>query len=159
MTELKVEAPGIEPSVDSPLSTLPKEEKGRVIEAEIVSDPSILRSPRVQEILLSMQFYRGPVPPAEQFAAYERAVPGSGMKLIELSSKALDAEIELNRSAQRGDFAEAKRGQWMAYSLAMATVLVGGFVVYSGAEWPGTLLGLGGLATIVYLFIQGKKRT
>ncbi|TMN18492.1 hypothetical protein [Pseudoxanthomonas sp. X-1] len=136
-----------------------KDDREKVIEAEIIKDPAVLNRPGVQQILMSMQVYQGPVPPAKQFADYEAAVPGSGMRLIDLSEKALTAQNERASSAQDADYAEARRGQWMAWSLAVFAMAGGVALGLNGAAWPGALFGSGGLAAIIYLFIQGKKRS
>lgn len=153
-------AQGHQPSSSVP-AQLPtdKVQRAKVIEAEILQDPKILNSPRVRAVLMEMEHYSGPVPPAKQFADYEAAVPGAGMELLAMSKRAMDAQIEHNADMRDKDFTEAGRGQWMAFMLALATI--GGAIALglNGAGWPGAFFGTGGLAAIVYLFIQGKKRS
>lgn len=132
-------------------------EKARHVVAELVENPAIINDPTFRAVVFS-QSYSGPTPPAEQFAGYERAVPGSGQQLLDLSKSALANSKQITERAQELDYEEARRGQWMAYTLALATI--GGAIALAalGQGWPGALFGTGGLAAIVYLFIQGKKR-
>lgn len=46
----------------------------------------------------------------------------------------------------------------MAFIIAMTAIGGGIALGVLGHPWPGTLFGTGGLAAIVYLFIQGKDR-
>ncbi|KLC64093.1 MULTISPECIES: hypothetical protein [Xanthomonas] len=133
------------------------EHKARHLIAELVENPAILEHPAFRAVMLS-QSYSGPTPPAEEFAGYERAVPGAGLQLLDLSKSALASSVRINERAQELDYEEARRGQWMAYTLALATIAGAVALGMIGEGWPGALFGTGGLAAIVYLFIQGKKR-
>jgi len=80
------------------------------------------------------------------------------MELLALSRISVEGQVKFNHDRLAGDLGEAARGQWMAFVIAM-TAIVGGLVLgLNGYPWPGTLFGTGGLAAIVYLFIQGKNR-
>jgi uncharacterized membrane protein len=129
-----------------------------IIEAAIIDDPSILQRPQVRAVVMRAEFYQGPVPQGKQFAEYETAVPGSGMRLLDMSQKAMEAQIRLTENAQAKDFLEAGRGQWMAFGLALSTIVCATILGTLGGPWPGALFGTSGLGAIVYLFIQGKKR-
>jgi uncharacterized membrane protein len=71
-----------------------------------------------------------------------------------LESTALDANIE----AMRRQYAEARLGQVFALIIALAFVIVGGFVSLHGQPWSGTILGGIGLGGIVTAFIIGRSR-
>ncbi|MCD4697145.1 MAG: hypothetical protein K8S16_12985 [Bacteroidales bacterium] len=52
---------------------------------------------------------------------------------------------------------EGKRGQVFAFIITVITLIAATLLILNGYIWPGSIFGTGGLAIIVYLFIQGKK--
>lgn len=142
----------------NPLSSLSRERVEQVIAAELVSHPDLLKAPTIQRVLVQSHSYKGPAPHEKQFAEYEKAVPGAGMELLALSRISVEGQVKFNHDRLAGDLKEAGRGQWMAFAIAMTAILGGVTLGVLGHPWPGALFGTGGLAAIVYLFIQGKKR-
>jgi len=71
-----------------------------------------------------------------------------------LESTALTANIE----AMRRQYAEARLGQIFALIIALAFVIVGGYVSLHGQPWSGTILGGIGLGGIVTAFIVGRGK-
>jgi uncharacterized membrane protein len=71
-----------------------------------------------------------------------------------LEAKALEANIE----AMRRQYAEARLGQIFALIIALAFVIVGGYVSLHGQAWSGTILGSIGLGGIVTAFIVGRGK-
>lgn len=147
----------------NPLAALPPEQREQAIRAVILEHPELFQQPKVREamaqVIVQQSAYQGPVPPAEMYAAYEKADPGSGRLLIDMTSRAMTAQVEHNSRRLNGDFAEARLGQIFAFVIAMTAILCGAYVAIHGAKWPGTIIGVGGLAAIVYQFIQGRKRS
>lgn len=71
-----------------------------------------------------------------------------------LEAKALEANIE----AMRRQYAEARLGQIFALVIALAFVIVGGYVSLHDQPWSGTILGSIGLGGIVTAFIVGRGK-
>lgn len=159
MTTRKKHQPQGQPQNQTPVR-LPEDSalRAELIEAAIIEDPSILNRPQLRAVVMRHEIYQGPVPQGKQFAEYEQAVPGSGMRLLDMSDSAMKAQIRLTEDAQNKDYEEARRGQWMAFGLALSTIIGASVIAAFGGAWPGAVFGTGGLAAIVYLFIQGKKR-
>lgn len=147
---------------ENPLTGLSQERRNEIIKAEILKDPNLLQQPKVREtvakIMIKQSAYQGPVPSAEMYAAYEQADPGSGRLLIDMASRAMQAQVDHNKARLAGDLSEARLGQIFAFLIATVALIGGMYVAVHGAQWPGAILGVGGLAAIVYQFILGKKR-
>lgn len=145
----------------NPLTNLSQDERQKIIAAEIIAHPSLLQKPAMRDalkIVVQQSAYQGPVPPAEMYAAYEQADAGSGRLLIDMAKIAMQGQIAHNEARLDGDLAEARLGQIFAFIISMTALIAGAYVAIHGAQWPGAILGVGGLAAIVYQFIQGKKR-
>ena len=134
---------------------------------ELKRSPNILNKPEfvnVKSLLTSNTIiqeqasYRGPLPPSAEFAKYEAACPGAAEKILDASRAALEGNMLISKKKLDNDYAEARRGQLMAFGIALSSLIVGLVVTLRGYQWSGTLFGTGGLATVVYFFIQGKKR-
>ena len=65
--------------------------------------------------------------------------------------------VNLNKVTEK-DYAEAKRGQWMAFAIAIIALISGAYIAHQGSPWPGFFTSTGGLASVVLMFIQGKRR-
>ena len=48
----------------------------------------------MQKVVTMMQSYEGPLPPASEFAKYEKVNKGAANRIIKMAEKALDAEVE-----------------------------------------------------------------
>ena len=134
---------------------------------ELERNPNIINKPELgnvksllirNTIVQEQASYRGPLPPSAEFAKYEAACPGAAEKILDASRAALEANIAISKKKIENDYDEAKRGQLMAFGIALLSLIVGLVVTLCGYQWSGTLFGTGGLATVVYFFIQGKKR-
>ena len=107
----------------------------------------------------------GPLPPPGMLEQYDKICPGAATRIIDaayeegvhrhaVENKALDANIE----AMRRQFAEARVGQVFALIIAIAFVIVGGYVSIRGQPVSGTILGGVGLGGIVTAFIVGRSK-
>ena len=108
--------------------------------------------------LATFSSYSGPIPLPSHLAQYEKMVPGIAKKFLEephleaehrraLENKMVDAQIKLG-----------KRGQFMAFSLALICIICSFMAIFLNHS----LLGLGTLflsiAAFVGVFIYGKNQ-
>ena len=85
----------------------------------------------------------------------ERIVPMAETEAIhrrEMEHKALDADI----ADQNKRFKEARIGQVCALIIGVAAILAGAYAATNGAQWPGGLIGGGGVIGLVSVFIYGR---
>ena len=67
--------------------------------------------------------FTGPLPPAETYAQYEATYPGAAARILGMAEKEQDHRIAWeNKSLDYAAKAE-RRGQWMAYSLALGCIV------------------------------------
>ena len=71
--------------------------------------------------------FEGPLPPAQMYAQYESAYPGTAERILKMAEQQQQHRMGWeNKVRDNGDKAE-QRGQWMAFALAMASI--GGAVI------------------------------
>ena len=108
--------------------------------------------------------FQGPVPPPSVLAAYENIKSGFAERILSLAEgeaihrrqlQARKLEGDLERQAR--SFGEARWGQVCALLIGLAAILGGVYSSVHGAELPGSLIGTGGIVTLTYVFIRGRK--
>ena len=117
------------------------------------------------------EFHRGPLPTPDDFAAYEKVVPGGAERILALAERSVDLkeqhlQAEMRKSDQIHEesmsYLDAgtmlqSRGQWMAF-ICVVLILVGsGFLVATGTT-SFTIAGLVNftlaLGALVYRFVR-----
>lgn len=64
--------------------------------------------------LRTVRSWRGPLPPASELAAYDQVLPGAAERILRMSEKALDEQIEVDTTLAHGDVTSLRRGQWQS---------------------------------------------
>jgi len=90
--------------------------------------------------------YSGPLPPPEDFASYERTLPGSMNKILELTEKQVDHRIDYEKKEIKQD----GRGQILGASLVALFGLFSFLLAMYGHD--GVALGLG-VTTVIALAV------
>lgn len=104
--------------------------------------------------------YSGPLPDGITFAAYERVVPGSAERLIIMAEKEQTHRHEMERILTESlakdaqyERQEIKRSQWLAYTITIIIVCIGGWLTYTDHSIVGSILTGGTLLGIVSAFL------
>lgn len=113
----------------------------QVIETIERRAPHLLRSFSVSRV--QSQRWSGPLPRPEVLAEFEKIVPGAATRIIAMTEHVLtDSGKTLDKVAD-AEIETRKRGQWMAYSLALISITASVVFFALGKSAPGyVLLGL-----------------
>lgn len=107
-------------------------------------------------------FFSGPLPPPSVLEGYERALPGSAEKILEMAMKEQQHRHTLEHAEQQEESAHIQRGQRFGVTVALATLAAAVLIVIYGDSVAtgviGSLLGVGGLATIAGAFIHVSRK-
>lgn len=137
------------------------------IRAVIKENPDILDEETLASVMmLSMKSHKGPLPAPEDFAAYEKTLPGASGRILSMAEKSQDNRIQqtqrsldLQHDFQEKDFSEARRGQNFGLTVSLVTILGGIVLIALGHDWAGVGLVGATLAAIVVAFIKGRDRS
>lgn len=127
---------------------------------EIFKGISAPQKKQLIQALVSFEYrkiHQGPIPDPETLAGYEKILPGSTDRIFSSVEKQSQHRMGLEEKIVEHSMVEAKRGQIFAFIVTLFTLIAATIIILYGYIWPGSILGTGGLAIIVYLFIQGKK--
>ncbi|MHC9085376.1 DUF2335 domain-containing protein [Luteimonas sp. RIT-PG2_3] len=146
------------PKSSNPLAALPDEQKQEIIAEAIERNPELLQTSEVRAAVMAVaKSHSGPLPAPEDYAAYERACPGSGLRILGMAELAQNSMIALNERRIDGDLAEGKRGQLCALVIALAGLAAGSITAVMGAP-AAVSIALGGapLAMLIAPFFRRR---
>lgn len=144
------------PEAHNPLARLPAERAAVIVAEEIRDNPQLLERPEIQSVLAVMsKSHSGPLPAPEDFAAYEKALPGSCDRIIAMAEKQQDYFYSINTKRIEGDLAEAKRGQNYALIIALVALGLCAWTAHIGAAWQvSSGLGAAGVGLLIAPFLR-----
>lgn len=129
--------------LDKLIELVPKEKKERA--NAIVS---IVRE--------SLVAFSGPIPPPEQFAQYEKILPGSADRILKMAEKQQDHRIEVEKEAISKSLSHNRRGQTFGFIAMLLMLGLAVLFVFKGMKWWAGIIGTVTIATLVTLFISGN---
>jgi len=144
------------PKPSNPISQLPENDRAAAIAAILRDYPNLLQHPEVEELVVSVvqRVHQGPLPPAEDFAAYEAALPGTCDRIMSMAEVQQQQQFTLNQARLVGDFKEARRGQLFALIVALSGLGLCAGTVWMQASWQATVaLGAFGMSLLIAPFI------
>jgi len=145
-------------------------ESKQTIKAEIErelnrKDPAILRglsADKREKLIETVAFsitkeHRGPLPSPQTLNEYNQVIPGLADRMITSYEKQVDHRISLENKAVTSQIAQSARGQWFALIIGIFALSCSTFTIYQGHEWPGAVIGVGGITSLVVAFLKGKE--
>ena len=129
-------------------------------------DTPTKQSPQIsnQNATIRAEQFQGPIPPPSILNQYNDMLPGAADRIIamaekeaahrhKMEEKALDAEIK----GLKAEAEDTKRGQFFGFFIALAIIAGSVYAGTNGAQWTGSLLGVGGIGSLVSVFIIGRQ--
>lgn len=112
-----------------------------------------------------LEHHSGPLPDPATLEKYERLLPGAAERVFvmaeqeaahrrKLETDHLVASIETTKARWR----EQHRGQWMGWSIAMLGLGCTAYAIRLNQPWVSSVIGAGTLASLVGVFIHGRRR-
>lgn len=107
--------------------------------------------------------FSGPLPPPGLLGQYEDICPGSADRIIKMAEQEAEhrrsiehslVQFEANESAR--DSVEARRGQVCALLIALTALGISGYTAMAGHEIAASIIGVGGLGSIITSFLIRK---
>lgn len=130
------------------------------------TDPKVfegLNKEKIQRIVKSVSVtmhksHSGPLPDPETLAQYSEIIPNGAERIMLMAEKQLDHRIKMENKVISGQLFQSNLGQILAFLIGIAALGSATFVIISGHEWTGVVLGVGGLTSLVTAFIKGKSQ-
>lgn len=107
----------------------------------------------------SMVAFSGPIPPPDQFEQYERVLPGSADRILQMAEKQQEHRMAIEKEAISKSLNHNKRGQTFGFIAMLLMLALSVFFVFFGMKvWAG-IIGSITIVTLVTLFITGNVKT
>jgi len=102
--------------------------------------------------------YSGPIPPPEMLAAYERALPGSAERIIEMAESEQKHRHSLESADLNTRVTLVRRGQTFAFILGFTGTLGGILIALFDKSLAGFSVFFTSLATLAGIYFYGQKQ-
>lgn len=140
----------------NPSEIIDKDVSDSDLETTIQSIPPEKKDKMLAHYMRVEKSYSGPLPPAEDFAMYEKTVPGAGDRILKMAENQSLHRQSIENKAIDAQIADVKRGQILGFIISII-VLIGGTIIISlGKDATGLSMIITALASLVGVFIIGK---
>ena len=109
------------------------------------------------ELSFSESIWMGPIPPPEILAGYEKALNGAADRILAMAETQQKHRHEMESKVLDSHIARSQQGLWCGLVVAIGGLSVSAFSIYWGYSTAGVLLGSGTLASLVGVFVYGKR--
>lgn len=119
-------------------------------------NPNLPPNAAAMRAQISSMTWSAPLPPPDALIQYNQAFPGCAERIVASAESQAQHRQHLEKITVEGNVESQRRGQWMAFILALL-ILVGGFVlIYLNKSILGTAFIGTDIAATVGVFIYGK---
>ena len=126
--------------------------------ADPLDDQTILQASQ------TLQVSSGPLPDPDVLAKYERVYPGLAKCIVDGFEAEYRHRHEMENVAVQGDIAamelshaSQRRGQIFGLVISLIGLLLGSGLIYLNHDWAGSVIGAGGLASVLAAFFKGSS--
>ena len=119
---------------------------------DICKNPALVR-----EIIAISRTSSGPLPPPEILVQYNEIIPDGAERIMQMAERQQAHRHNMEKHVIFEEVKQSGRGQIFGLVISLVTVISATSCIYLGHEWPGAILGVGGLTGLVALFLQGRK--
>lgn len=115
-------------------------------------------NPSASGSLVSASYqFTGPIPSPQDLARYEAIIPGLADRLITRFEKQSDHRMAMEREVIQSDMRRANWGLGAGFIVAIASIAASGYVIATGHDTAGTILGGTTIASLVGTFVYGTR--
>lgn len=112
----------------------------------------------------TQKIHHGPIPTPEDMVMYDQLLPGLANRIVTMAEEQSHHRMEHERKSLNSDItvkrdiaAERKRGQFMAFVIALLLPSLGTTLILHNYPIIGTIFGGVGLFPVVWAFIPKKQ--
>lgn len=141
------------PKITEALNLLPEEHR-ETFRAALREEIQIVHE-TVQETV--MERFSGPLPPPHILKEFNDVIPGCAEAILQMTVDQGEHRRKLETFVVENQNRQSGRGQILGFVLALFVMLVCGFLIYTGHEVSGAVLGIGDLTALVSVFVLGRR--
>ncbi len=123
---------------------IPEEKRGEFIQ-------------KINEFVLHVEQYSGPIPPPGMLADYEQVMPGSGDRILTMSEQQQIHRIKIQEILVNAAVQHEKLGMWRGFILALTIIASGTLVILSGFSLVGFAMVTAPAIAIATVFLSSSR--
>ncbi len=108
-------------------------------------------------IAMEQRSYSGPLPAPEDFAAYEKVLPGSTDRIISMAEKSLDSRINNEKTIIETRLKQSGRGQILGFILALFFGVISLILALTGHEVLAGIIASGDIISLAVIFVLNRE--
>jgi uncharacterized membrane protein len=126
--------------------------------------PKTQRKEIIKKVAFSVQQFTvqhthmGPLPDPDTLAKYTSLIPNGAERIMLMAEKQSDHRMKLESMVVTSQIKQSNLGQIFAFLIGLAALGASTYCIISGYEWGGSILGVGGLTSLVTAFIKGRSQ-
>jgi uncharacterized membrane protein len=112
----------------------------------------------IQSVVLTLsKTHIGPLPDVETLTGYANLIPDGANRIMTMAESQVNHRISMESSVVKGQTVQSILGQVFAFIIAISFLACATYCILEGHDWPGALLGAGGVTALVTAFIKGRN--
>ena len=116
------------------------------------------RKVSLQQTTIEGQFYAGPLPRAQELAAYEHITTGLADRIVSMAEKEQTTRHTIMRRRNLAQIWVTSAGQVFGFVLALAIIAIAGWLLAHDKPISGFIALLTGIGTLIGPFVYRKRR-
>ena len=106
---------------------------------------------------VSASYHEGPLPSAEVIAQYESILPGAADRIFKMAERQQSHRHGMEKNVLASHIRRSREGLFAGLAVAVGGLVLAGISLYLGYPWTAFALTSGTLASLVGVFVVGKK--
>lgn len=108
-------------------------------------------------IALEQRTYSGPLPAPEDFETYERVLPGSTNRILNMAEKSLDSRVNNEKTIIESRLKQSGRGQILGFILALFFGVISFVLALQGHEVLAGIIASGDIISLAVIFVLNRE--
>lgn len=100
--------------------------------------------------------FKGPLPHPSLLEKYNGIIPNGADRITKMAERQSEHRMKMESDVVHRELNQSGRGQTYGLIIALAFLAVAGFLVYTGHDVAGTIIGSIDLVALVAVFVLGK---
>lgn len=128
--------------------------------SEVINDFERLDPEQRERVIMTIQrqeAYMGPIPRPEDFEKYEQTLPGAADRILSMAERQALHRQKLEEKVIYSEIKDSRKGQIFGFIIAMSVILGGFYLIGIGKDAFGIVAIVSALASLVGVFVYGKK--
>jgi len=142
----------------------PEKETPLIIPEELgplLADMPEAQRKAVTAILLGISIkrhsFKSPMPPPDFLKGYNEIIPNGAERILAMSENQSEHRMQLEKTVIGSELSQSEKGQNYGLIIALSFLVGSVFLIYTGHDTAGGILGSFDLVALVSIFIYGKN--